>query len=144
MVGGTQSTGDSVEAGPGLGVTLAPAALQREVLWSWGGLAPPLPFWSWEGGGRQQEKDPTENGGLLQRGSAGGGRAAEPQLLSTGMCRFQRVGVLLARIEPHVDGEGMRVASIPESLSPAGGGGASGSLTPPHRRSRLWEWKNAA
>lgn len=33
-------------SGPGLGVTLAVAALQREVLWPWGGLTPPPPSWS--------------------------------------------------------------------------------------------------
>lgn len=83
MVGGTQSTGDSVEAGPGLGVTLAPAALQREVLWSWGGLAPPLPFWSWEGGGTAARERPHRKWGAAPErvcgGGAGGGAPAAEQ-----------------------------------------------------------------
>lgn len=78
MVGGTQSTGDSVEAGPGLGVTLAPAALQREVLWSWGGLAPPLPFWSWEGGGGSKRKTPQKMGGCSREGLWGGAGGGAP------------------------------------------------------------------
>lgn len=109
-----------------------------------GRARPTTPLLELGGGGAAARERPHRKWGAAPERVCGGGRVAEPQLLSTGMCRFQRVGVLLARIEPHVDGEGVRVASIPESLSPAGGGGASGSLTPPHRRSRLWEWKNAA
>ena len=110
--------GDSVGAGPGLGVTLAPAALQKEVLWPWGGLVPPCcPSGAGVGG---KGGAPRKTGGC----STEERQAMDPQLPSAGMCCFQRVGVLLAWIEPPVDEEGLRVASVPESLSPPGAGGA--------------------
>lgn len=57
---------------PGLGVTLAPAVLQREeVLWPWGGLVPLLPFGDSGSGGLQGE-GPAESGQLLQRRSRQG------------------------------------------------------------------------
>lgn len=46
--GGGHGAALPFRTGPGLGVTLAVSALQKEILWPWGGLTPPPPSWSHE------------------------------------------------------------------------------------------------
>lgn len=98
--------------------------------------------------GGSQEKTPWNMQGLLRRGAAGGwtrgcqalGRADSRGLMSWHGSRRD---------------EGVRVSSIPESLSPASGAGAgaAGSVTPPEPKERavgvekrsvmprLWLWR---
>lgn len=73
--------------GPGLGVTLTVAALQREVLWPWAGLTPPPP----SGARGQPGKDPMEYAAAAPERGCGG---MDPWLPSAGTCWFQRVDVL--------------------------------------------------
>lgn len=88
-----------------------------------GRACPPSPLLELGGGTARERK----RGAAPERG----GRQRTPSLPGTGMCCFQRVDVLLAWIEPLVDDEGVRVAFIPQSLSPRGGRGAPHHLVDP-------------